>query len=65
MLKEWASEYGRTMQPVIDAFDGQISITNIIGRLQDTVLHGLRDETGRYSPYMDVRTQSHRHYRQS
>ena len=54
-LKEWASEYGRTMQPVIDAFDGQLSITNIIGRLQDTILHGLRDETGRYEPYMDVR----------
>ncbi|MFZ4436834.1 MAG: JAB domain-containing protein [Syntrophales bacterium] len=42
MLKTWAAEYGKTLQPIIDAFNGQTSITNIIGKLQDTVLPGER-----------------------
>jgi len=56
ILKEWANEYGKTMQPVVDAFNGQASITNIIGRLQDTVLFGARKEDGTFPEYSEART---------
>jgi N12 class adenine-specific DNA methylase len=54
-LKEWASEYGKTMQPVIDAFNGQASIINVIGRLQDTVV-GARKEDGTFPDYSEAST---------
>jgi N12 class adenine-specific DNA methylase len=53
MLKEWASDYGKTIQPFIDCFNGQASITNVIFRLQDTVLFGARKEDGTFPSYGD------------
>ncbi|MCK9520165.1 MAG: hypothetical protein M0R74_14245, partial [Dehalococcoidia bacterium] len=35
-LKEWAQQYGTAIQPLVDAFKGQSSITNVIGKLQET-----------------------------
>lgn len=59
-LKEWASEYGKAMQPIIDAFNGQTSITNVIGKLQDTLLPGERfgdTETGTFARhYTEINT---------
>lgn len=52
MLKGWATEYGKTIQPIVDAFNGQTSITNVIGKLQDTLLPGERfgdTETGTFA----------------
>ena len=40
-LKEWAKEYGRTIQPYITAFEGQTSITGAIGGLQQTAYPGV------------------------
>lgn len=43
-LKEWAREYGETMQPIVDAFNGQANIINSIGRLQEVLLPGVGTE---------------------
>ena len=39
-FKEWAKKYGETMQPIIDAFKGQTSVTGVIGRLQEVLFSG-------------------------
>ena len=52
-LKSWAHDYAKIMEPMVAAFQGQSSITNIIGRLQDAILAGARREDGGFLLYND------------
>ena len=54
MLKGWATEYGKTIQPIVDAFNGQTSITNVIGKLQDTLLPASVLETQKQEHMQDI-----------
>ena len=60
-LKGWAGEYGKAIQPLIDAFSGQTSITNVIGRLQEMLLPGARQADGTYVKILDQIPEANRH----
>lgn len=57
ILKQWAKEYGETLQPVIDAFKGQTSITNIVGKLQEVLVPDEKNTEGKYPDWIDRDTE--------
>jgi N12 class adenine-specific DNA methylase len=51
-LKQWATEYGNKIKPVLDAINGQSDITRMIGRLQDSLIPGMKREDGTFPKYV-------------
>ena len=53
-LKGWAEQYGKAIQPFIDAFKGQTSITGVIGRLQEAAYPGVTVEQKWPETYKEI-----------
>lgn len=61
-LKAWAEEYGKALQPVIDAFQGQSGIMRTIHRLQTELLGDVRrNEDGTFPEYHEIRSSLSHH----
>jgi N12 class adenine-specific DNA methylase len=56
-LKAWAEEYGKALQPVIDAFQGQSGIMRTIHRLQTELLGDVRRKAdGTFPEYYEAKS---------